>query len=75
MYELEEAMAELLAGAAAVLWASGGNEEEAERVRVSGEATGRAPVQASRRAAWSGRARRVAATRQQRPAAGRHCSF
>ena len=61
-------------GAAAVLWASGGNEEEAERVRVSGEATGRAPVQASQRAAWSGRARRMVATRRQRPAAGRHCS-
>ena len=40
---------------------------KAERVRVSGEAAGRRPLQAGQRAAWSGLARRVAATRRQPP--------
>ena len=54
--------------AALALRTSGGVKEEAERVR---RAAGRSPFQASQRAAWSGRARRVAATRRRRPDAGR----
>ena len=43
----------------------------AERVQVSGEATGRRPLQAGQRAARSERAERVADTRRRRPDAGR----
>ena len=47
-------------GSASALLASERSEEEAERVR---KAAARPPLQAGQRAAWSGRAGRVAATR------------
>ena len=48
--------------------------EEAERVQASGEAARRRPFQAGQHAAWSGRARRVAATRRRWPDASRPLS-
>ena len=46
---------------------------KAERVRVSGEAAGRRPLQVGQRVARSGRSKRVAATRHPPSVAGRHC--
>ena len=46
---------------------------KAERVRVSGEAAGRRPLQAGERAALSGRSECMAATRCPPSVAGRHC--
>ena len=56
---------------ASALLASGGNEEEAERVQASGEAAGRRPFQAGQRAARSGQVERVAAMWRQPPGHGR----
>ena len=46
---------------------------KAERMRVSGEAAGRRPLQAGQRAVRSGRSECVAATRRPSSGAGRHC--